>query len=359
MKTINGILYLFPFFILILGMADPLRGLKSTTESDEPIPVDSVRLDKYAGLWYEIAKIPNRFQRKCAGNTTAQYTLREDGRIDVVNRCAREDGKIIEAKGIAKIVDTRSNAKLKVSFVRFVGISLFWGDYWIVGLDKDYRYAVVGTPSREYGWILSRTPQMSPDDWDAVNEILQNQGYDPGLFEKTSHDNVQSDNVDEHRVEMMEEIGMEPKIIDLDGFAVSGMLNRISPEKESTESYRMIWEAFETYHDQIKPHSTDMAYYGVSFTAGEEGVIDYIAGMAVKDDYAVSEGLAMRRIPAARFAVFECPVDAIGETYKRIFGEWLPKSPYGFNGSAPAFEQYPPEGEDPSPVHIYIPIQDK
>ena len=359
MKIIQRMTYFLLLSILIYGMSDLLLGENNLSENDEPVPVDSVKLEKYAGLWYEIAKIPNRFQRKCAGNTTAEYTLRDDGRIDVVNRCMREDGNIIEAKGIAKIVDTRSNAKLKVSFVKLIGISLFWGDYWIIGLDKDYRYAVIGTPSRKYGWILSRTPYLVPDDWDAVNGILQNQGYDPELFEKTVHDNVQFDKTEEHRNEIKKGIGMEPKIIERDGFAVSGTLNRISPEKESIENYRMIWESFETYRAQVMPHSTDMAYYGVSFATGEEGVIDYIAGMAVEDNYDVSEGLSMRRIPAARYAVFECSVTDIGKTYNYIFREWLPKAPYEFNGSAPAFEMYPPESEDQSRASIYIPIKEK
>lgn len=152
-------------------------------DMEKPAPVDFVDLSQYVGLWYEIAKIPNRFQKKCAKNTTAQYTLREDGRIDVLNTCFQKDGIPITAKGIAKVVDTRSNAKLKVSFVRLLGISLFWGDYWVLGLADDYRYAVVG--DGRYGWILSRTPQMSSEDWEEANAILKEQGYDPSHFEKT------------------------------------------------------------------------------------------------------------------------------------------------------------------------------
>lgn len=156
-------------------------------DQNEPITVDAVDLNRYVGLWYEIAKIPNRFQSKCERNTTAQYTLREDGNIDVVNRCVDENGEIVEAKGIAKCVDTVSNAKLKVSFVRIIGISLFWGNYWIIGLDEEYRYAVVGTPDREYGWILGRKPELSPVDMDRVFAILREQGYHPEDFEMTLH----------------------------------------------------------------------------------------------------------------------------------------------------------------------------
>ena len=150
-----------------------------------PVTVDSVDLQKYIGKWYEIAKIPNSFQKKCDRNTTATYTLRDDGKIDVINRCIEKDGSINEAKGIAEVVDRKSNAKLEVSFVRILGIQLFWGDYWIIGLDKDYNYAVVGNPSRKYGWILSRTPKLSEKDMDIVFEILKKQGYDPNDFVMT------------------------------------------------------------------------------------------------------------------------------------------------------------------------------
>jgi apolipoprotein D and lipocalin family protein len=111
--------------------------------------------------------------------------LREDGKIDVINRCVEKDGSVNEAKGIAKVVDSKTNSKLEVSFVRILGISLFWGDYWIIGLDKDYRYAVVGTPTRKYGWILSRTPELSQKDMENIFALLRNQGYNPKDFEMT------------------------------------------------------------------------------------------------------------------------------------------------------------------------------
>jgi apolipoprotein D and lipocalin family protein len=149
--------------------------------------VNYVNLERYTGTWYEIAKIPNRFQAKCAQNTTASYSLREDGRLDVINRCITEENEQISSRGIAKIVDTGSNAKLKVSFVQILGISLFWGDYWIIGLDNEYRYAVVGTPGRKYGWILAREPELDEETIDEIYLILQEQGYNPSDFEMTVH----------------------------------------------------------------------------------------------------------------------------------------------------------------------------
>jgi apolipoprotein D and lipocalin family protein len=147
--------------------------------------VGFVDLGRYAGLWYEIARIPNRFQRKCLCCTNARYSLRDDGRIDVVNRCIDKKGNPIEARGIARVTDTQSNARLKVSFVRILGISLFWGDYWIIGLGENYEYAIVGNPTRTYGWILSREPGLSPGKVEQAFSQLRDRGYDPADFEIT------------------------------------------------------------------------------------------------------------------------------------------------------------------------------
>ncbi len=175
-KKTNLLLILFS--IISLNMYAQTSNTKTKL-----VTVDSVNLNKYLGTWYEIAKIPNSFQKKCARNTTATYILRNDGNIDVINQCVEADGSINKAKGIAKVIDKKSNSKLQVSFVRIFGISLFWGDYWIIGLDKDYRYAVVGTPSRKYGWILSRTPQLAKNDMEEIYKILKQKGYNINDFE--------------------------------------------------------------------------------------------------------------------------------------------------------------------------------
>jgi len=150
-----------------------------------PTTVDKVDLQKYVGLWYEIAKIPNRFQKMCVSGTTAQYTLRENGRIDVINTCIESNGKAKQAKGLARVVDSRTNAKLQVSFVSFFGIRPFWGDYWIIGLGKDYEFAIVGAPDRKYGWILSRSPVISAEMLNLSFVILRDKGYDPEDFVMT------------------------------------------------------------------------------------------------------------------------------------------------------------------------------
>jgi apolipoprotein D and lipocalin family protein len=124
--------------------------------------VDAVDLGRYVGDWFEISRFPNRFQRQCAGDVRASYSKRPDGRIDVINRCRTADGSFTQAQGIARIVDARTSAKLKVRFAPAVlsFLPFVWGDYWIVGLADDYSWAVVGSPDRAYLWILSRTPAM-------------------------------------------------------------------------------------------------------------------------------------------------------------------------------------------------------
>jgi apolipoprotein D and lipocalin family protein len=153
----------------------------------EPQTVSNVDLERYTGLWYEIAKIPNNFQDQCIGNTTAEYILREDGRIKVINSCLDEDGDIDKAEGVAKVVDKSTNAKLEVSFVSFLGIRPFWGDYWIIGLDDNYEYAVVGSPNRKYGWILARQTQLPEEKLNEAYDILKKNGYDINRFEMTKH----------------------------------------------------------------------------------------------------------------------------------------------------------------------------
>ncbi|MCF7886775.1 MAG: lipocalin family protein [Candidatus Marinimicrobia bacterium] len=163
----------------------PVIGTGEQKNSQALEVVDNVKLNKYIGLWYEIARIPNRFQKSCARKVTAKYELREDGRLNVINKCVKENGKTSRVKGIAKIVDPQTNAKLKVSFVQIFGFSLFWGDYWIIALDENYEYAVVGHPKRKYGWILSRSPELSDSTLRNIFKIIEKKGYDSDRFKLT------------------------------------------------------------------------------------------------------------------------------------------------------------------------------
>lgn len=134
--------------------------------------VAHVDLDRYLGLWYEIGRYPNSFQKGCL-DSTAMYTARPDGEIDVLNRCRDgQDGGVREARGRAWVVDKASNARLKVSF--------FWpfrGDYQIIDLGEEYQYAVVASPSRKYLWILSRTPALDPGVVASILEKIEKQGF--------------------------------------------------------------------------------------------------------------------------------------------------------------------------------------
>lgn len=171
-------------FILIVIIA--LSSL--VLASNEVTTVENVDLLKYQGTWYEIAKIPNRFQKICDKNVTATYKLRKDGNISVINRCVEKDGKIKEIEGMAKIADSDSNAKLQVSFVRFFWKNWFYGNYWVIGLADDYSWAIVGGPSRKYGWILARENKLDQSVIKQIFTILEEKGYDPKNFEMTKQD---------------------------------------------------------------------------------------------------------------------------------------------------------------------------
>jgi apolipoprotein D and lipocalin family protein len=164
-----------------LLMATPCLALGRGAPTAPLDTVASVDLERYAGLWYEIARLPQSFEKDCAG-VTAFYSKRPDGKIDVENRCRKGalDGPEKIAHGVARVVDEETRARLKVSF--------FWpfsGDYWILELGADYEYSVVGAPDRKSLWILSRTPRM---DEAQIRQILDRraaQGFDVSRMERT------------------------------------------------------------------------------------------------------------------------------------------------------------------------------
>ena len=134
----------------------------------------SVDLARYAGKWFEIARLPNFFQRQCVTDTTATYTIRPDGRIEVLNECRRSDGSIDRIKGTAKPANKDgAGGKLRVSF-----FWPFYGNYWIIDLDPDYRWAVVGEPRRRYLWVLSREPTLDSSILEGILARARSQGYD-------------------------------------------------------------------------------------------------------------------------------------------------------------------------------------
>jgi apolipoprotein D and lipocalin family protein len=165
--------------ILLPALGTLVWGLQGCGTLQQPdyadLPtVDYVDLDRFLGRWYEIARYPNDFEQGCAG-VTADYSLRSDGQIRVVNTCRTPKGRVTDRiEGTARVDDRTTNAKLKVSF--------FWpfsGPYWIIDLDPDYRHAVIGEPSRRFFWILSRTPAMDSETLDAILDKMPGWFYDP------------------------------------------------------------------------------------------------------------------------------------------------------------------------------------
>jgi apolipoprotein D and lipocalin family protein len=146
-----------------------------------PQTVPSVDLERYLGTWYEIASFPAFFQRGCAG-TTATYSRRDDGRIRVVNACLEGSltGRRREVEGVAWAVGGSGGARLHVRF--------FWpfrGDYWILAVEPDYRWAVVGTPSRDYLWLLAREPRIPESQYLEMVERARAQGFHVGRLQRT------------------------------------------------------------------------------------------------------------------------------------------------------------------------------
>lgn len=148
--------------------------------------VEAVDVGRYMGRWYEIARYPAWFQRRCAKNTVAEYALQADGTVRVENLCTTADGRIIRARGTARIADAATRAKLKVKFNFFMPA----GDYWIVDLDPEYQWAVVGEPKRRFLWVLSRTPEIDEETYRAICARLREQQYDPGRLVRMPQDRI-------------------------------------------------------------------------------------------------------------------------------------------------------------------------
>lgn len=152
--------------------------------SGEDLPtVKEVDLNRYAGTWYEIARLPNNFEKglECV---TATYTPGNKGKIAVLNKgFSSKKGKYKSARGTAWVPDEKYPGRLKVSF--------FWpfaGNYYIITLDEEYRFALVGDPSRKYLWILSRTPELTGEIRKELIQVAEKNGFDTGAMVKVEHD---------------------------------------------------------------------------------------------------------------------------------------------------------------------------
>ena len=151
--------------------------------------VASLDVPRYMGTWFEIAKYPNWFQRKCIADTRAEYRLQAGGNIVVVNRCRKDSGEVDEAVGEARQLGAAASPKLQVRFApSWLSILPFvWGDYWVIDLDERYELVAVSEPKREYLWVLSRTPAVNAAAYAALLARLKAQGFDLNRLEMTRH----------------------------------------------------------------------------------------------------------------------------------------------------------------------------
>lgn len=150
-----------------------------------PTTVAEVDLNRYAGKWYEIARYPNSFQKKCEG-VTAEYALRPDGRVGVTNTCATgtSDGKPRSVQGVAAVIDGSNNAKLAVNFAP-IPLPKGQGNYWVLYLDPTYQTALVGSPNGAYLWLLARTKTISAEQRGALNAAAERNGFRTDLLKET------------------------------------------------------------------------------------------------------------------------------------------------------------------------------
>lgn len=181
-------------WVLMGGMA----GAALAADGPRPVPpletIPALDVPRYMGVWFEIAKYPNSFQRQCVRNTRATYRLEADGTVQVINRCALANGEISEAIGAARQVGEAQSPKLKVRFAPawLSFIPAVWGKYWVIDLDPQYRLVAVSEPSRQYLWILSRSPRVDEEAYAALLTRLGQQGFDIGKLESSLQDEAQS-----------------------------------------------------------------------------------------------------------------------------------------------------------------------
>lgn len=173
-------------FSLVIALGMGLASLPALASDQAVTSVAKVNLQQYTGTWYEIARFPMFFQRNCARDVTATYSLNPDGTVKVDNRCVKNNGEQIGSVGQAYAVDA-SNSQLKVTFLpswlRWLPVGE--GDYWILKLDARYQTVLVGSPSRKYLWILSRQPQLDEQTYLGYVDAARKQGFDITQLQRT------------------------------------------------------------------------------------------------------------------------------------------------------------------------------
>jgi apolipoprotein D and lipocalin family protein len=182
---------------LLLAALPTVSSLAQTPQPGPLRALPSLEVAPYMGTWYQVLWIPNRFQRQCVADTSATYRNLGNGTLEVVNRCRTADGSIDDVVGVARPPAGVSRveggrllpARLEVSFLpawlRWTGIG--WGDYWVVDLASDGRYAIVSEATRQYLWVLSRQPALTPGDDAAIRERLQALGFELAAVQVHPH----------------------------------------------------------------------------------------------------------------------------------------------------------------------------
>lgn len=160
----------------------------SAIETPPLAAISGLDVARYMGVWHEVAKYPNWFQRKCVSNTHATYQVLGPGRIEVINRCRTAEGKTIEAQGLARQIGASDSPKLEVRFAPewLSFVPLVWGDYWVIDIDEAYQLVAVSEPKRNYLWVLSRTPQVNPAAYEALLQRLKARGFDLSKLEPSA-----------------------------------------------------------------------------------------------------------------------------------------------------------------------------
>jgi len=177
--------------LLLCASAAVLTASPMAQAQSAPLPLQaiaSIDVPRYMGTWYEVARYPNRFQKQCVADVQASYTLRPDGRVTVLNRCRVAGGTVDEAVGEARQIGAADAPKLEVRFAPawLSWLPMVWGDYWVIDLDPAYQLAAVSEPSRDYLWVLSRTPQVAPQAYADLLVRLTAQGLDVSRLERTT-----------------------------------------------------------------------------------------------------------------------------------------------------------------------------
>ena len=166
-----------------IGVAALAACASNSAKNHRPLPTQAnVDLERYAGIWHEQARLPNRFQKSCAGDVQAEYTLLPEGKIRVINQCRTADGGTEVAEGTGRLAEDGADAdpaRLELRFAPgwLTWLPSVWGDYWIIRLEGDYQYSLVGTPDRQYLWVLSRDKNADASRVAALLEHARSLGF--------------------------------------------------------------------------------------------------------------------------------------------------------------------------------------